>query len=453
MSERHVDLHDLRAFSARELPDEEAFNVAWHLFVCPSCRDLLARAPAARALYDAIFGAQGLAQPPEAYSGLVARFAERFRTAGLSVGAAREAAAVLVPRLLAQPHERRRLLIESHPAYQTYAVAERLLLECRRGWSADPARSEELAELALAVADRLDPTVYQGALVNDLRAEAWATIGNCRRIRSDLRKVAEAFELSESFRRQGTGDAMDEADLLGLQASYFIDQRRFPEAEAALVRVIALCHDAEHRHEEGRALVNLARLRYEEGRAEEAVPLLERAAEIVDAEREPRLLLIARRNLVIALSEAGRPEEALARLPAIRRLARDHADAPERRRLLWTQGLIYHRLGHLELAEAALAQAQEGFLAEGSPYDAALITLDLALVHLDAGAPAKARGLAAEMLPIFESRDVHREALAALAIVRRAMEADALTRQVVEEVAAFLRRARRNPGLRFDPST
>jgi hypothetical protein len=52
------------------------------------------------------------------------------------------------------------------------------------------------------------------------------------------------------------------------------------------------------------------------------------------------------------------------------------------------------------------------------------------------------RTLGAEMLPVFTSRAIHREALAALALVRRAMEEERLTRRLVEEVIELLRRAR-----------
>jgi hypothetical protein len=58
--------------------------------------------------------------------------------------------------------------------------------------------------------------------------------------------------------------------------------------------------------------------------------------------------------------------------------------------------------------------------------------------------------LVTEMVPIFESRDLHPEALAALAIFRQAAESEEVTLGLVERMATYLQRARRNPEMRFD---
>ncbi|HSN87499.1 MAG TPA: hypothetical protein VL025_12110 [Thermoanaerobaculia bacterium] len=53
-------------------------------------------------------------------------------------------------------------------------------------------------------------------------------------------------------------------------------------------------------------------------------------------------------------------------------------------------------------------------------------------------------------MPVFASRQIHREALAALAFLQRAIETERATREVVSRVAAFLRSAEHDPGLRFE---
>ena len=47
-------------------------------------------------------------------------------------------------------------------------------------------------------------------------------------------------------------------------------------------------------------------------------------------------------------------------------------------------------------------------------YDAAIVSMDLALLYLRQRRTAELKTLAKEMLPIFRSQDVHREAVAAL---------------------------------------
>jgi hypothetical protein len=57
--------------------------------------------------------------------------------------------------------------------------------------------------------------------------------------------------------------------------------------------------------------------------------------------------------------------------------------------------------------------------------------------------------LAGEMLPLFQAADVHREALATLAVFQQAAARDAATLDLIPEIAAFLERARHDPGLCF----
>ena len=77
------------------------------------------------------------------------------------------------------------------------------------------------------------------------------------------------------------------------------------------------------------------------------------------------------------------------------------------------------------------------------------MTLDLAHLYLEAGRAAEVRTLAAEMLDVFLSRDIHRQALAALAVFQKAAELDNATPGLVQEISSYLVRARKNPGLRF----
>jgi hypothetical protein len=53
------------------------------------------------------------------------------------------------------------------------------------------------------------------------------------------------------------------------------------------------------------------------------------------------------------------------------------------------------------------------------------------------------------MIPIFSSRQIHREALAALDYWRQAVEAEQACAALVAGVASFLKKARHNPELRF----
>ena len=79
-----------------------------------------------------------------------------------------------------------------------------------------------------------------------------------------------------------------------------------------------------------------------------------------------------------------------------------------------------------------------------------MVSLALAILYLKEGRTADVQRLAEEMLPIFQAQDVHREALAALQLFQEAARQQELTIEKALEVAAYLREARGEPGLRFE---
>jgi tetratricopeptide (TPR) repeat protein len=336
------------------------------------------------------------------------------------------------PRLLSEledsPPSRRRTLIETERRFRTYGLAERLLDECRRLWSDDPLRAEELGELAVAVTQSLRPLDYNPALIEDLAAEAWSVIANCRRIRADFQRVEEAFEIAEEHHRRGSGDPFEEAALLDLQASARFDQRRFEEAEALLHRAIELYRRTGDRHQEGRALMKLARLQRETRGVEEAISLVQMARKLVDPGREPRTRLALEQNLAAYLIEGGFLGEAQDVLELARRLATEIGSRADRLRVLWNEGSLLHRTGELARAQDTLRQVRDGFLQADLGYDAALVSLDLALVVLDTGDGARARALAADLVPLVSVRGIQREALAALGLVQGALQTESWRR-------------------------
>lgn len=93
---------------------------------------------------------------------------------------------------------------------------------------------------------------------------------------------------------------------------------------------------------------------------------------------------------------------------------------------------------------------RQDFLARDNAYDAALVTMEMAVLHLEAGQTGEVKSLAREMAPIFEAQKVHREALAALLLFREAVEQDAATAGLARRVVAYLYRARHDPDLRFE---
>jgi tetratricopeptide (TPR) repeat protein len=355
----------------------------------------------------------------------------------------------LFAELMERTEEQREILLRNSQRFRTWGLLELAVERSLERSIQDAERGEELGRLALRIADLLDDDRYGADQLEDLRARAWAYVGNARRIRSDFQGAEEAFRQALSHLQRGTGDLFEQAILLDLQASLRRSQRRFDIALKLVRKAVALFLEIGDGHRAGRSLVNLSLVLLYAGRAEESVPVLYRAQDLIDPGQEPRLLLMAKHNLILVLAEGSRFLEARRAYREAQPLYRSFRDAWTQNRRRWVKGKIARGLGQREQAEALFLAVRDGFLEEGIPYDTALVSLEIALLYAEQGRAAELKRLASEMVPIFASRHIHREALAALAFFRQAVETERAGVEVVEKVAAYLRKARHTPDLRF----
>lgn len=348
----------------------------------------------------------------------------------------------LIAELLRHPAERQRIVVRNSPRFHTWGVFERLLEISRRESAENPALAEEMARLSLELSEQLDTARYGAEAINDLKGRAWAYIGNARRVQSDLRGAHEALERALVHLKQGTREPWERAVWLDLKASLFRAQRRFEDAKRLLSRALVLFLAVGDRHRAGRTLVNMSTVIHETGKPEKAISLLYRALELIDPNQEPRLLLIAQHNLIDDLAEAGRHMEAQGLLLKASSLYRRFDEPWLRYRRTWVEGKIARGLGQPEQAEELFQTTRAGFLEISAAYDVALVSLDLAILYTEQGKTSELKLLASEMVPIFASLQVHREAIAAFTLWRHAVDAETAGIELAARVASSLKRAR-----------
>ncbi|HEX7182749.1 MAG TPA: hypothetical protein VF756_12980 [Thermoanaerobaculia bacterium] len=86
----------------------------------------------------------------------------------------------------------RRWTLARQAGFGSLELADLLVQESLRVQSEEPGWSEELAELALAVAERVEPGAAEGR-ANDLKALALCLMANARRLRGDWPGAEEAL--------------------------------------------------------------------------------------------------------------------------------------------------------------------------------------------------------------------------------------------------------------------
>jgi tetratricopeptide (TPR) repeat protein len=358
----------------------------------------------------------------------------------------------LLAELAAHPYERRWMLVTQSVRFRTWSVCEQLIDEAREAGFHDPARAVEYARLAVELAERLDPFVYGEERVRDLAARAWGTLGNAQRIRSDFRDAGASLAQAERVLRKGTGDPLEKAHLLLFKSSLLGNQRRFAELFPLLDRVVALARRINDRHLEGKALITKGLFESYAGQTAAAIASLRRGLELADPVQEHRLVVAGHHNLIFYLLESDQVEEALACFAQSRPLYERFEDRMGRLRVRWLEGKIALATGRFEEAETILLEVRERLVDRELGFDVALASLDLVQLYTRQGRTSEVRRLAEQMLPLFESRDVQREALVALAVLQRAAARERVTVGLVREVGDFLCRYRTESGLRFrDP--
>lgn len=436
----HPDRDTLESFSRGALSAEQAQWIEDHLRSgCPVCQRKVDE------LLWQLQPAKAWTEEEQIWSRLLVKLEHRAEL----IGQERAAAPGLVGELLAvSPGEREALLRSAR--FQTIAVCELLIERSFAEGFQDPARARELADLAVQVGDRLDILLYGRSVVQDFRARAWAYLGNARRLGSDLKGAEEALSLAEYFHEEGSADPLEEARVLDLKASLLGDQGHLEEAAGLLDVVIEIYEDIRDTHRQGRALISKGLFLAYAGQPEQGLDWISRGLELIRGEKEPRLVLMANHNIAWCLVDCGRAAEAQSHLDGIRHLYDGFSDAWTRLRLGWLEARIAAGLGRREEAERKLHGLRDAFVEQRLGYDASIVTLDLAVLYLEQGRTAEVRRLAEEALPVLLAQDIHREAMAALIAFQQATELERATPRMVQQVAAYLYRARKNPELRFE---
>ncbi|HSF42226.1 MAG TPA: tetratricopeptide repeat protein [Thermoanaerobaculia bacterium] len=323
----------------------------------------------------------------------------------------------LLAELVGRPKSERISLLRSDRRLQTSAVLRSLIERSLEQAILDPGLEEDLARLALDLARIL--TGSAAALpLEDLRACAWASVGNARRLRFDFTGADEAFEKAFSHLRRGAAEPESRALVLRLLASLRGDQRRLVDALRLLEQALDLLEEAGDIPGTVLLLVKISALYEQGGRPEPALEALRKALERFDSNSEDfRLLLHLKHNLATNLAGAGRFAEAAETLAGIGDLYNRFPDPWTRNRRTWLEARISRGMGDPGRAESLFLAARQGFFAQGSAYDAALVSLELASLYTEQGKTADVTRIAVEIFPIFSSQRIDREARATLALL------------------------------------
>lgn len=449
MAHRHLSSTFLQQLSDGTKPlSELLLRVYEHLLeVCPDCAaavDAFVEEQEAQALADRLDPL-----PMDTLSSIGRRI-DRERS---ELEALRPVARQAVEELLAADSEEAHRLVRGGDERLLNPVAVNALLEaCRERITADPRGAHEIAHLAEQLALRLPVEGPRLDIANDLLLRSMAQRANCLRASGDL-SSADRLMGQVLVDRSTSCDPLVQGEILRVAAALRKDQRRFEEAQAHLGEALGVYRDVADPHQQGKVLLARADLHSLIGEPRRAMKDLREAIAQLEPDREPYLELCLHHNLAWTYCDLDLFGEAREQMEAAEGLYERVGGPLVPLRHAWLKGRIARGLEDSDRAEEAFGRARDGFLEASLPYDAALVCLDLALLYAEQGRTAELQELAESMVATFRVHDIHREALASLALLQQAAATEVVTLGMIRDLSSYLEESRRDPSLRFGDAT
>jgi hypothetical protein len=156
----------------------------------------------------------------------------------------------------------------------------------------------------------------------------------------------------------------------------------------------------------------------------------------LDPDREPILRLAAMEGCILALTDLGATWFALGLSDSVEPYFEELAPPAALRLFRWLHGRLLAINGYPHDARSYLEPVRLELIEAGLLVDASVCTLDLAFVYATLRKPDTQRALAEEMLPIFHSAGLEREALAAVLLYVDAARNYRANRDLMKSVLA-----------------
>jgi tetratricopeptide (TPR) repeat protein len=308
----------------------------------------------------------------------------------------------------------------------------------------------QLGELATVVASGLSAKRYGAEQVSDLQCRAAIELANAYRVIGRPAEAQASLNEALEFFRLGTQDRLMAARLFVIQALVSGDRRNFDTAFAAFDSAIKVYRDYGEPHQVGDTLIKKGLYCGYACRPDEALETLAEGLALLDPVTHPELTLIAVHNLASTLVDCAKYREARTLLWRNQPLYERYGGRVLRIKVRLLSGRIHAGIDEPERAERDLVEARRGFAEIGHTYMAALVLLDMAVLHIRQGRDEDARREALEAADILLGLNIGREAAVAMMLLKSTVKFRlATTAVLLEEMAKYMRAAENDPQLSF----
>ncbi len=314
-----------------------------------------------------------------------------------------------------------------------FDYAEDLILQ-------DPQASLDVTDVARRLAHAIPETADPAQLRRgrEQLVKAYGLLGSARRAAGLWTKAEEAYRTAAGYCSQRGVSRCCRGELSLRVAVLRAYQARFDEALRLIDQGLRLFRAAKDESWLGRAIATQGLVLLFAGRHAEAVATLSEA--LGNYKLSPSVEFSTAANLAFAVSESDDPrglEKAQAQLRRARKLAGPRRSV-EKSIFYWIEGRIYVRRGSTERAERCYKKALQGFVKFQTPYEIALVGLDLSSLYRFSKRWAELEELAVEIYQRFRDLQEDTEALVALKLWLEGAQARSLTIDAISQFKATL---------------
>jgi tetratricopeptide (TPR) repeat protein len=432
----------LYAFDDDGMPERRRLAIERHTASCSTCRDTLDFfALAEDDLSDGDVWERAVSSPTlDALRALAERIEREDQ----------EARDILAP-LFASPAAAAWTDVSARKRFLTGGVARLLNARAHEICESEPLDALTFADAAIRVAQALPDDTYPARAVFDLRGTAWKERARALHLLGRLTEALDSLTKAELVYRQLTSPAMGLAMVALVRAIVLYEQQRLDEASAIAEEAEAGFMHLGDQDRSVKALFLRASIRFEAQDIAAATELFGRVLAYGTSIKDARWVARASYALGNCSLSEQRLGEATAYFRRALALFGDAGPPIDRVNAEWGIARVFLHEGKHSEAIHRLRIVVTEFESRGMVTDAALAGLHMADALLAIGRTAEIGELAARLFRVFADAGMLTGALTAIAYVKEAADAGALTPRTLEMVRVFLKRAERQPELVFAP--
>ena len=341
-------------------------------------------------------------------------------------------------------------LIQLQGEFETTALFDLLRKKSRVEGRRDRQRGIAIAELALHSLSGCAAAL--GKDIHNREAQGWINLGVVRRLALDFIGAEQEFCIGESiWQAANVPNPLVEAELCAARAALQWFQMSCEKAHVLIERAVDILRNLNHPESLAESIILRGSIKRYLGSHEETILDFGEALQILNRKSNPYLVCAAYSGLTISYLSLNDIECAQESALEVQSFAQEADLEIVTSHSWWLNGLVKKAMGDRGEAELHLRNAIGVFQKLHQPQNVCGILIELATLYAESGRNQEALKAVSEAITIVDLLKVNKDALAALRLLKSAVEKREVSLEVLRRVNSLLEKLLQHPltGLRL----